>query len=107
MPIPSLAVTSGALSAFTVTVETSCKMFSYPGTRSPRSSGGANVAAVAVRVFIQTCLRAARQEQGKRLCFCQLHLAHFDALIWPTLGVSSAPWGLPLPGPAAPGGRRV
>ena len=40
-------------------------------------------------------------------CFCQLHLAHFDALIWPTLGVSSAPWGLPLPGPAAPGGRRV
>lgn len=21
-------------------------------------------------------------------CLCQLHLAHFDALIWPTLGVN-------------------
>ena len=40
-------------------------------------------------------------------CFCQLQLAHFDALPWPTLGVNSSPWGRLEPGPAAPGGRRV
>jgi len=40
-------------------------------------------------------------------CFCQLQLAHFDALIWPTLGVNSSPWGRLEPSPAAPGGRRV
>ena len=44
---------------------------------------------------------------GTDSCFCQLQLAHFDALIWPTLGVNSSPWGRLEPSPAAPGGRRV
>jgi hypothetical protein len=70
------------------------------------ASGGEAPEAVA----LLTRVLAAQPDQSVviiQVCFCQLHLAHFDALIWPTLGVSSAPWGLPLPGPAAPGGRRV
>ncbi len=27
-----------------------------------------------------------QEDGGTPVCFCQLHLAHFDALIWPTLG---------------------
>jgi len=53
-----------------------------------------------------TALAAELREQVCP-CFCQLQLAHFDALPWPTLGVNSSPWGRLEPGPAAPGGRRV